>query len=609
MRYVELFAGAGGLSMGLEAAGMHPVAHAEIEPHARTVLRRQWPDTPLHGDVTQVDWTQYAGQVDLVAGGSPCQDLSVAGKRAGLAGARSGLFFELIRAWDETGAPYCLWENVDGARSSNKGEDFAAVLSAFVGAPVAVPRDGWRGAGVAAGATGVAAWRVLDLQHFGPPQRRRRIFVVAARTGGADPAEILLEPSGVCGHPSPREQSRQGVARGAVGGAAFSVNNDSRAECVTEGVAPLRSGQRQQQSILAFDTTQTPITFTERGRGDALSVEARRDGTVNCIRSPNGGRGGIGSTDAVLALDGTDTVGSLLARADSSPCVDRGQPAVLAFKAGQSEAAGGAFVTEGLSPTLQGSSNGSTQVPAVLAFQNTGHGWWNEGETAQTLRTTDANVICTTGDVAHALTRQPGATEDGTGRGTPIVADAVARLQVCDSVTVGANQTTGLASPNVVAYGRSSFGAWESDAVTAPVCSRDAKDASSLVLSSGQANSEIMRDAVPTLTALHEAPIVTTIAPGAHASAPGTNGQDAPMIQAALMAAGAGRPRRLTPLECERLMGWPDRHTAQGVKEDGTVYALSDTARYRLCGNGVGTPVAAWIATRMVAAVEGLCPP
>lgn len=442
MRYVELFAGAGGLSMGLEAAGMHPVAHAEIEPHARAVLRHHWPDTPLHGDVTQVDWTQYAGQVDLVAGGSPCQDLSVAGKRAGLAGVRSGLFYELIRAWDKTGATYCLWENVDGARSSNNGEDFAAVLSAFVGATVAVPSDGWRSSGVAAGRTGVAAWRVLDLQHFGPPQRRRRIFVVAAQTGGADPAEILALSQGVCGHPSPREQSRQGTAQGAAGGAGGSIDwdNELNARVKAHGLLMARgksSGDRNE--VLAFHHTQTPIT------GDV---------------SPSVGRTTNGM--AVLALDGTDIVGSLLARADSSPCVDRGQPAVLTFTPG--------FVARGEGPRPQ-------------------------QDLVQTL---------------------------------------------------GAN-TQGDQAPHIV------------------------------FLASGQANAEVVRDGVPTLNTIHEQPIVTG-------------------------AASAGRPRRLTPLECERLMGWPDRHTAQGIREDGTAYALADTARYRLCGNGVGTPVAAWIGRQIMAA-------
>jgi len=472
VRYVELFAGAGGLSLGLDAAGMECVAHAEIEPHAQAVLRKHWPDTPLHGDVMAVDWTQYAGRVELVSGGSPCQDLSVAGKRAGLDGARSGLFFELIRAWDETGAPYCLWENVDGARSSNAGADFAAVLSAFVGAAVAVP-ERWASSGVAAGATGVAAWRVLDLQHFGPPQRRRRVFVLAARTGGVDPAEVLAVSEGLCGHPAPRSRSRQGPARGAAGGVgssygikgsvigrsddagsqrsmakeemmfclqtheqhavvsvqpavlAFGINNDSRAECVEEGVAGLRAGQRQQHAVLAFHSKQTPIS-----------------GAV----SPSLG----------VTTDGMGVVQTL--------ALDQERNAH----------------TEMMGTLNIGSKSGGGQHP----------------------------VVCTTGPITHALTAEGcDASEDGTGRGTPIVANTI--------------------------------------------CAREAK---------------------------------------------GWN----PARDVGNGAVQIGRPRRLTPLECERLMSWPDHWTAQGVREDWTEYALSDTARYRLCGNGVGSVVAAWIARRLV---------
>lgn len=537
MRYVELFAGAGGLSMGLEAAGMRPVAHAELEPHARAVLRHHWPDTPLHGDVTQIDWAQYAGQVDLVAGGSPCQDLSVAGKRAGLAGARSGLFHELIRAWDETGATYCLWENVDGARSSNNGEDFAAVLSAFVGATISVSSDGWRSSGVAAGRTGVAAWRVLDLQHFGPPQRRRRVFILAARTGGADPAEILALSQGVCGHPSPREQSRQGIARGAAGGAGGSISWDNELNARVEAHGPSAArgksggdrngvlafqntghgwwneGETAQtlrteyanvvcttgdvthglthegadasedgtgrgtpivaDAVLAFDTTQTPITFTERGRGDALSVEARRDGTVNCIRSPNGGRGGIGSTDAVLAFHHTQNP-----------------------------------ITGDVSPSFGGTTSGM----AVLA----------------------------------------------------------------------------------PAFSRGSYGDWVEAEALSPLCARDGKDQSSIVLP--QKASGVRSNGAAWPKAIADTLTV------AYAKKWGLEDQHINSGAGLFQPTTDGRPRRLTPLECERLMGWPDRHTAHGVREDGTAYALSDTARYRLCGNGVGTPVAAWIGRQIMAA-------
>src|SRR5690606_7749441 len=133
-------------------------------------------------------------------GGSPCQDLSIAGKRAGMtegSGTRSSLYFEQVRILQESEAPYFLWENVLGALSSNNGRDFAAVLSALVGAAVPVPSDGWQSAGVAAGPAGVAAWRVLDAQFFGVPQRRRRVFVLGARAGGVDPAEVLLDGDGV----------------------------------------------------------------------------------------------------------------------------------------------------------------------------------------------------------------------------------------------------------------------------------------------------------------------------------------------------------------------------------------------------------------------------
>jgi DNA (cytosine-5)-methyltransferase 1 len=126
LKYVELFAGAGGLSLGLDAAGFECAAHAEIQPHARAVLRHRWPDTPLLGDVCALSggrkmkaWMRqrYRG-VALLSGGSPCQDLSVAGKRAGLGGARSSLFFRQVRLWKVLQCPYFLWENVPGALSS-----------------------------------------------------------------------------------------------------------------------------------------------------------------------------------------------------------------------------------------------------------------------------------------------------------------------------------------------------------------------------------------------------------------------------------------------------------------------------------------------------------
>jgi len=533
VRYVELFAGGGGLSHGLDHAGWSCVAHAEIEPHARAVLRAHWPDTPLFGDVSTIDGRQWRGQVDVISGGSPCQDMSVAGKRAGLGGARSSLFHQQVRIWHESDAPYLLWENVAGAFSSNNGKDFAAVLSALVGAAIAVPSDGWERGGVAAGRDAVAAWRVLDLQHFGPPQRRVRVFIVAARTGAHDPAEILALGEGVCGHPSPREQAREGVTAGARGGVeggsvartTFAVDDESNGRDELMGTLPASCGIRSVVATLvdggrshgagdSYDNTPviiaTPLQEVGKrtgvstddvrcglGIGEpdapmytlqagaqhgvvAIALRGREEGgrpelstEVPALRTPGGGS----SHPLVMALDGADVVGSLLRRGDSSPCVDRGQPAVIAFD------------------------------------------------------------------------NRPQIASDG----------------IDDTVT-----TEGARNPTAVIVGNSGMESWRTTDTAITLAARDAKGTNNVV--------------------------VGTLDFGAHGGS--YNGQDAYQNR---IRAEHGRPRRITPRECERLMGWPDDWTRYGVKEDGTRYELSDTARYRICGNGVGSPCAEWIARRFAA--------
>lgn len=197
MRVLSLFTGAGGIDLGLEAAGHQVVGMCEIDPWCRKVLRQHWPDTPIHDDVTTFDPKGWHGRVDLVAGGSPCQDLSVAGRRKGLGGERSGLFWHQCRIADSVAARWVLWENVAGALTSNNGADFAAVLWGFTGALPDVPDGGWRGWGVCVGPKRTAVWRVLDARWFGVPQRRRRVFVVSGPRAECGP-EVLFEPEG-CG--------------------------------------------------------------------------------------------------------------------------------------------------------------------------------------------------------------------------------------------------------------------------------------------------------------------------------------------------------------------------------------------------------------------------
>jgi len=178
MKVLSLFSGVGGFDLGLERAGMETVALCEWDKKAAHVLRRHWPDIPIYGDVSDLTGAQLIADgvhPDLVAFGSPCQDLSVAGKRAGLAGERSGLFHEAVRIirelrelTDGTLPRWVIWENVVGALNSNGGADFGAVLDAM-------------------GDLGAlfSEWAVLDAQNFGVAQRRRRVFLVSCLDPGA----------------------------------------------------------------------------------------------------------------------------------------------------------------------------------------------------------------------------------------------------------------------------------------------------------------------------------------------------------------------------------------------------------------------------------------
>ena len=223
----SLFDGIGGWQLAAVRAGIQPIWSSEIEAFPIEVTKRHFPDTLQLGDVTKIDGADIP-PVDIICAGSPCQDLSVAGKRAGLAGERSGLFVRAVdivrqmrRATDGEKPRFFVWENVPGAFSSNHRRDFQAVLEEIGQAEVPMPKSGrWADAGLVRTHTCDIAWRVLDAQYWGVPQRRKRIFLVAdfAETGRRA-AEILFEPEGVQGDTPQGEGTRKGTAAGAQSGA------------------------------------------------------------------------------------------------------------------------------------------------------------------------------------------------------------------------------------------------------------------------------------------------------------------------------------------------------------------------------------------------------
>lgn len=221
MRYLSLFSGMEAAHIAWAPLGWECVGVAEIEPGACALLRHHLPNVPNLGSVTDITDAAIAklGRIDVVIGGSPCQDLSVAGKRAGLAGARSSLFHEQLRIFDAArtlcGARWLVWENVPGAFSSNKGRDFAVVAGAMAGCELDVPADGWGNEGVALGDNGLVEWSVLDSQWFGVAQRRRRVFAVLDTGDWAGRPPVLLEPESLRGDFAPRREPGEGAAAGA----------------------------------------------------------------------------------------------------------------------------------------------------------------------------------------------------------------------------------------------------------------------------------------------------------------------------------------------------------------------------------------------------------
>ena len=217
----SLFDGSGGFPLGGLLAGITPVWSSEIEPFPVRVTTKRFPYMKHYGDISVLNGAELP-PVDIITFGSPCQDMSVAGKRSGLDGSRSSLFYEAIRiikemrgATDGKYPRYIVWENVPGAFSSNKGQDFRAVLEEVCkvkDAEVSVPFPGkLENAGRIMGDGYSVAWRQFDAQFWGVPQRRKRIYLVADFAGGSA-GKILFESEGLSGYSAEGFRSWQTAA-------------------------------------------------------------------------------------------------------------------------------------------------------------------------------------------------------------------------------------------------------------------------------------------------------------------------------------------------------------------------------------------------------------
>lgn len=471
------------------------------------------------GDITKIHGGE-APVVDVVIGGSPCQDLSIAGKRVGLAGARSGLYMEQIRIIKEmrerdmasgrTGEfvrpRYMVWENVPGAFSSNGGKDFAAVLEEAIRiaepeAPdIEVPEKGWNtwgGYHDEMGGRWSVAWRVLDAQHWGVPQRRRRIALVAD-FGGDTAWEILFERQSVSGHPAESGAAGEGPAAGVESGAGYAIPiNDKATRCT--GGGPTRN----------------------------------HDGAGNGL--------GIGK-------DG-----------DPSPTLTAGDRhgVCAGFKLGNSEKARSIGYAEEQAPTLNAECGGNK--PAVIAFaQNQREEVRDVGGKAVSLAA-EAGMHCQTFvalDMSHAcdVIRDCG----------EVAPSLQARMGTGgNQIPLTYQKTTGTLSPGAHAG------------------SYNGQDAYNDMLVCGVA----VPDVAHTLKA--------------KANCDYRWDSETYPVQNMVV-------RRLTPLECERLQGFPDGWTDIGdwVKTDKRgrkikVKGSADSPRYKALGNSIALPPWKWLLKRL----------
>jgi DNA (cytosine-5)-methyltransferase 1 len=361
----SLFDGCGGFPLAAKQFNIKTLWSSEIDPACLRITKRHFPETLQVGDITKLSG-RILQPVDIITFGSPCQDLSIAGNRAGLAGEKSSLFLEAIRIIDEmreaTNGEYprfAVWENVAGAFSSNNGEDFKKVIEAFTKAKVPLPESGhrnkkgewvidWAHSGMVWGDSFEVAWRLFDAQYWGVPQRRARIYLVAD-FGGRCAGEILFKPESVSRYFKESRETWQALA-GAVGkGITYAVRtaqNSSHGWGVAEDVA-----------------------YTlDLANGQAVCNPVAR--TLNACKTGTG-RLCADVDNFILAFqDNTSAANSAPVLENICPSlITKGSYSVLpayAFLGGNSPTASGIGFEAEVSPTLKASGSGTNQIPDVL---------------------------------------------------------------------------------------------------------------------------------------------------------------------------------------------------------------------------------------------------
>ena len=618
----SLFDGSGGFPLGgLLTGQITPVWSSEIEPFAIRVTTKRLPQVKHYGDVSAISGADLP-PVDIITFGSPCQDMSIAGKRDGLDGSRSSLFYEAIRIVKEMRCKtngekprFIVWENVPGAFSSNKGQDFKAVLEAVIGvkepaASVPAPeKKGWPDADYYVGDGWSVAYRVFDAQWWGVPQRRKRIYLVADFADQSAP-EILFNSEGLSRYSAEGFRAWQRAAAGAEGctgeagcngaggriclndqgGTQMDVSEDVtgtlRAQehghqpCVleaagfcTEHSADARSIGYEEERSPTLRAGVVPAAIALENHPADSRVKISEDGKVQTLTS----RCGTGGGNVPMVMDAVEnSVESPVKEVENSPTV------TLKIRSGCEGGGKGAIWQEEKSATLGCNNDQTLFVPKCYGvcskashsmMSDNPHSGFYEAETSRTLDRSGGDPTCNQGGICVV---EPVAFTQNQRDEVRDLGEKSAAL----AAEPGMKQQTFVLQGNMI--GRKDENGPQGDGVNEDVCfTLDATDRHAVcapedvyAMTTGS-YMQVAKEVAPTLmardykdpTTIAPAPhlnegVMGTVATGAHPS--GFNGQDAfndrlvidnPEAQ---LTPVTYTVRRLTPTECARLQGFPD---------------------------------------------------
>lgn len=463
----SLFDGSGGFPLGGLLSGITPVWASEIEPFPIRVTTKRLPFMKHYGDVSRMDGGKIE-PVDIITFGSPCQDMSIAGRREGLDGSRSSLFYEAVRivkemrcATDGRYPRYIVWENVPGAFSSNKGADFQSVLEEICsvkGYKIDPARPAkWPAAGEIVADDFSLAWRVFDAQHWGVPQRRKRIYLVADFAGGSA-GKILFESEGVSGYTPQGFCPWKGTAGtfeesvGASGCVCLNDQGGSRMD-VTEEVAETLRAENHGHPPCVMGAAGFCTEHSAQARGIGYEEETSptlRAGTVPAAVYENHSQ----DTRYTGPLKTAPTVNATYGMGGNNQPFVVETPKTLKIRSGCEGGGKGALIQDNKSATLGCNNDQALFVPKVYGIcskdsnamksDNPKSGFY-EAETSRCLDANGGNPTCNQGGMAVVALQgsmigradKNGPQGSGVNEGVSFTLDAADRHAVAYCMTTG----------------------------------------------------------------------------------------------------------------------------------------------------------------------------